>query len=279
MNFGELFICFFFYSLIGWLYESLFCSILGERRFINRGFLLGPYCPIYGSGAVLCLLVLEGNNNVLEVFLIASVLCSVLEYATSYCMEKIFHARWWDYTNLPFQLHGRICLYGGIIFGGGMVVFKFLLQPIFMKLITQLDEKWLNGSAAVLLIAISIDMILTLGSWKGLNDHFRILHNAIYNKTDEAFAKLTDQFWDTTISSMAEKGYGFFIRVKNKKIKFKSNEVRFFRAFPNISIPAYEEIIKQFRIKESVKLNSSKKRIKKPGSTPDIRVEEVIPHK
>ena len=261
MDLSELFLWFFFYSILGWLYESLFCSIFGERRFINRGFLLGPYCPIYGTGAILCWLVLKNNTNIFEVFVIAAVLCSIVEYITSYCMEKIFHARWWDYSNMPFQLHGRICLYGGIIFGSGVVVIRFLVQPNIMKLTSLINESLLNGLTLGLLIIIGIDTVITIGNWKGLNEHLSILHNAIYDKADGTFSKLTDQFWSIPISSVVEKGHGLFIRVQNINVKLEANELRFFKAFPNIQIIGYEEILKRLQIKEKIKKLSANKKL------------------
>ncbi|ETA81706.1 putative ABC transporter permease [Youngiibacter fragilis] len=276
MNLSELFLCFFFYSFLGWLYESLVCSIFGERRFINRGFLLGPYCPIYGTGSILCWLVLKDNANMLEVFAIAAVLCCVVEYITSFCMEKVFHARWWDYSSLPFQLHGRICLYGGIIFGGGVVIVKFLIQPTLLQMTTQLNQSLLDVLAVVIFAVAGIDILVTLGSWKGLNKHLSIIHNAIYDKADGTFSKLTDKFWDTPISSVVEKGHGIFIRVQNINVRLSSNELHFFRAFPNIHIPAYEEIIKRLSIKEKMKMNSETKEHQEVDCTPDTSVEDVI---
>jgi len=276
---SELFLWFFFYSLLGWLYESIICSIFGERRFINRGFLLGPYCPIYGTGAILCWLVLRDNTNIFAVFAVAAVLCCAVEYITSFCMEKVFHAKWWDYSNMPFQLHGRICLYGGLIFGGAVVIVKFFVQPTLMQFTALLNESLLNGSALVLFIVIGIDVVLTLGSWKGLNEHLSILHDAIYDKADGTFSKLTDRFWDTSISSVVEKGHGLFIKAQNINVKLEPNELRFFRSFPNIHIPAYEEILKRLRIKENLKINSAKKRHQESDCSPEISVEDVIQYK
>jgi len=276
MILSKLFLCFFFYSLLGWLYESLLCSIFEERRFINRGFLLGPYCPIYGTGAVLCWLVLRDNTNILEVFVIAAVLCCAVEYITSFCMEKIFHARWWDYSNLPFQLHGRICLYGGIIFGSGVVIIRFFIQPTLLQMTGQLNQSLLDALAVVSLVVIGIDIFVTLGSWIGLNKHLSTLHNAIYDKTDGTFSKLTDKFWDTSISSVVEKGYGLFIRAHNINVRLSPSELRFFRAFPNIHIAAYEDIVKRLRIKEKVKINSENKGHQELDCTPNTSVEDVI---
>ena len=103
----------FFYSVVGWIYESTLCSVRAHK-FINRGFLNGPYCPIYGWGAVLDILILgKVQNPVLLFFLGAIVTCS-LEYFTSYIMEKLFHARWWDYSKRKFNINGRVCLLGAV---------------------------------------------------------------------------------------------------------------------------------------------------------------------
>lgn len=253
MSYSEFFFYFFVYSFLGWFYESTLCSLVGERRFINRGFLLGPYCPIYGTGAVLCWLVLKNSTNVFWVFGSSAVLCCSLEYITSFCMEKFFNARWWDYSNMPFQLQGRICLYGGVIFGAGNVAIRFIVQPALMQLIMNIDQGPLFVFALLLFGIMVIDTALTLISWKGLNQHLGVIHDAIYDKADGTFSRLTDRFWDMRISSIIEKGHILFVRVQNLDIKLERNELRFFRAFPNIRIHAYEEILQRLRIKEQLK--------------------------
>lgn len=90
-----LFLWFLFYSFAGWVYESILVSV-SERRLVNRGFLNGPICPIYGCGAVLAIVLLHDLHNPFAVFLISSIGACMLEYVTSWGMEKLFHARWWD---------------------------------------------------------------------------------------------------------------------------------------------------------------------------------------
>ncbi|WP_312280984.1 putative ABC transporter permease [Oscillibacter sp.] len=275
MTLSEVICYFFFYSFLGWLYESLLCSIFGEHRFINRGFLLGPYCPIYGAGTILSWLVLRNSKSVFVVFLTAAVLCCALEYVTSYAMEKIFHARWWDYSKMPLNLHGRICLYGGVIFGGGIVLIRFLVQPKLIQLTSLLNENLLNGMATVLLVLLGTDIILTIGNWKGLNAHLSLLHNEICDKADGTFSKLTDRFWDTPLSSVVEKGQGLFIRVQNISVKLEPKELRFFKAFPNIYIPAHEEILKRLHIKEKAISNATKKS-ESADNSPGISVKDKV---
>ena len=109
------------YSVIGWVYESTICSI-GQRKLINRGFLNGPYCPIYGTGAVLVLLVLGRIQNPVLLFFAGAVLTCSVEYLTSWLMEKLFHARWWDYSKRKCNIGGRVCLIGAVVFGAFSVV-------------------------------------------------------------------------------------------------------------------------------------------------------------
>ena len=127
------FLWFFLYSLFGWTYETTLCSIT-ERKFVNRGFLNGPYCPIYGAGALLVIVLFGKMTNPFQLFLCSAVVTCVLEYLTSYCMEKLFHAKWWDYSSHRFNLHGRICLEGGLIFGLLSVLIVLFVHPFVGKM-------------------------------------------------------------------------------------------------------------------------------------------------
>lgn len=101
---------FFVYSFLGWLWESTVCSLYNEKQLINRGFLVGPLCPIYGAGALCCYFALYHVQNPVAVFVLSALLCCALEYLVSYTMEKIFHTRWWDYSDFPFiKWAGFVC--------------------------------------------------------------------------------------------------------------------------------------------------------------------------
>ncbi len=122
------FLWFLFYSIVGWVWEVIICSI-PQKKFINRGFLNGPYCPIYGWGACLDVAILGGIQQWWLIFILSVLLTGVLEYATSYVMEKLFHARWWDYSNRKFNINGRVCLLGMVVFGVFSVLLLKLLHP------------------------------------------------------------------------------------------------------------------------------------------------------
>lgn len=111
------FLLFMIYSFLGWCMEVIVCGI-PSKKFINRGFLIGPYCPIYGYAALsMALLLRQYKDDVFALFILSAVICTFLEYITSFGMEKLFHARWWDYSHKKFNINGRVCLINSIYFG------------------------------------------------------------------------------------------------------------------------------------------------------------------
>ena len=124
-------IYFFIYSLMGWLLE-VGSKFVTTGKFVNRGFLIGPICPIYGYCMVLLtLLIGTGDKDILSIFLKSILVCSLIEYGTSYIMEKVFKARWWDYSNNRFNINGRVCLETMLPFGIMGTLALYFLQPAF----------------------------------------------------------------------------------------------------------------------------------------------------
>ena len=155
------FLLFFFCSMLGWLMEVT-CKLFQFHRFINRGFLIGPDCPIYGFGAVFVTLLLSGfSDHPVAVFLLAMLVCGTLEYVTSYVMEKLFHARWWDYSQRKFNLNGRVCANTLIPFGLLGLVMVYFLKPLVFGWFDALSETALyalSGSLAALLLTDTGDL-------------------------------------------------------------------------------------------------------------------------
>ena len=111
------FLLFIIYSIIGWILEIIF-AFINLKKFVNRGFLIGPYCPIYGAGCLLLTILLSKYaEDTIVLFALSIIICSILEYLTSWIMEKIFKLRWWDYSDMKFNINGRICLETMIPFG------------------------------------------------------------------------------------------------------------------------------------------------------------------
>lgn len=163
-----LILLFYTYSFIGWLIEVI-VSIIQRHKLINRGFLIGPICPIYGFGGVLILILLNRYaDDPLILFIMSVVVCSILEYFTSYLMEKIFKNRWWDYSDKKFNINGRICLECAIPFGIAAVIMFYGLNPVLISAYTKLSFELLRIIALSLLaitivdVAVSYSIILTL---------------------------------------------------------------------------------------------------------------------
>ena len=133
----NLVLLFFAYAFLGWCIEVTL-KYFQFHRFINRGFLTGPWLPIYGSGAALITVVIKGlaplEFSVGTTFAVSFLLCGFLEYMTSYVLEKRFHARWWDYSQKPMNLHGRVWIGNLILFGLGGVVIVDLINPLLLRL-------------------------------------------------------------------------------------------------------------------------------------------------
>lgn len=155
------FMLFIVYSFLGWFME-MFITIVFHGRAYNRGFLIGPLCPIYGIAGVLITLIVGQQENMLEIFCVVMIFGAVIEYTTSYMMEKLFHARWWDYSDQPFNVNGRICL--GAIFGFGAlgVLAVKIITPFLFHLFYSLDSVWLIWIAAILAVILVCDLIISL---------------------------------------------------------------------------------------------------------------------
>lgn len=173
---------FIVYSFLGWVCEDIYVGV-GEGKFVNRGFFYGPYCPIYGFGALIVLVfLLPYNSNPILVFLGGIILTSVLEYFTSWIMEVLFHERWWDYSSYPFNIHGRVCLRNSLLFGLMALVIVYIVHPYINGFFTFLYSNYLlllNGLYILALVGIVIDSIFTLKSLMKRNSLIINIHDLI----------------------------------------------------------------------------------------------------
>lgn len=148
---------FFCYSLLGYLVEVAYCSIR-EKRLVNRGFLHGPYLPIYGFGSLLVILFFSRFSEHMILLFVLSVLgTSVLEYITSYLLEVFFHAKLWDYSTYPLNIHGRVCALNSTLFGLLSLSLIYVIHPALARLLSMLREPSLSLGARLILLVISID--------------------------------------------------------------------------------------------------------------------------
>ena len=155
------FYIFIIYSFLGWLMEVLLVSFQ-QRKITARGFLIGPWCPIYGFGALFVTLLLKKYyEDSIVLFIMSFLLGTILEYITSYLMEKIFKARWWDYTNHKFHINGRVSLTTSLGFGLLGVILVYVFNPFFLKIISNIPNILFNTVMIIILPIFVSDVIIS----------------------------------------------------------------------------------------------------------------------
>ena len=177
---AKIFLWLILYSFLGWVYESTLCSIT-SRSLVNRGFLNGPLCPVYGFGALTVILAFwqEPNISPWNLFFSSMVLTCTLEYITSWGMEKLFHARWWDYSEYRYNINGRVCLLGALAFGSFSVVLIKVVHPRVMAVVDSLPAQGLLAAAGLCFIAGAADCFVTVRHILTLNGRLAEIQEAL----------------------------------------------------------------------------------------------------
>ena len=156
------FLLFIIYAFIGWVIEVI-DAYIKTGKFVNRGFLIGPYCPVYGIGCTLMIILLSKYlDDIVVLFFMCIVTFSILEYMTSFAMEKLFKARWWDYSNKRFNINGRICLETMIPFGLGGVFIMYVVNPVIMYVLTSMPDILLTIFSIVIGILYTLDLCVSV---------------------------------------------------------------------------------------------------------------------
>ena len=162
-KFLNLFLQFIIYSFMGYIIEVTSCSFRNKKLTLNRGFFLGPYLPIFGFSCMLMgSIILRYKDDLFTVFVMSAFICTTVEYITSYVLEKIFKARWWDYSNHRFNLEGRVCLFNSLLFGIGGIFFCYVINPITVFIIKIMPILIFRIVSISLLVLFLIDVIITI---------------------------------------------------------------------------------------------------------------------
>ena len=211
------FLLFISYAFLGWCMEVT-CKFIQYKKFINRGFLIGPYCPIYGWGALAITL--------LVLFVMSTLICSIIEYLTSYFMEKKYHARWWDYSNKKFNINGRICLETLIPFGILGVAIMYGTNPILFKLYNQIPQLVINILTVILFIGFIVDNIISSNIISSINvEGNKLIKDNTEEITEKIKQVLRQKSWLHRRLINAYPGLKD-IKVKIKKVEQKIDERR-----------------------------------------------------
>lgn len=169
---------FFVYSLAGWLFEVVI-SLFQHHRFVNRGFSFGPVCPIYGVGALLAILFLSRLPGPLAQFVVGFFAAGILEFGTSWAMERIFHARWWDYSNIPLNLNGRVCVPGLMLFSLLMLGVNFVAQPALEAAFALVPPQALVLATMAACLVFAVDLTASVIRMQGFAEKLRGVQGAL----------------------------------------------------------------------------------------------------
>lgn len=194
IKFSYSFLLLMVYSVLGWCGEMVYCSISQRRLCEKRGFLNGTICPIYGHGALVVLLCLDGGcKNPVLTFLLGAILTSIVEYLTSYVMEKLFHMRWWDYSRYRFHINGRVCLLNSTLFGIASVFLCHLANPPIENWLSNLLISGAGVPLAIVTLVIYLaDIVLSVRSAIQISGHLAKLH-AIQTELEEKLEELKSE--------------------------------------------------------------------------------------
>lgn len=225
------FMLFIIYAVAGWICEVVL-QLVQKHKLSDRGFLIGPYCPIYGCGAILITLCLTPfYEHPIGLFVLAMVLCGVLEYVTSFIMEKAFNARWWDYSNMRFNINGRICLETLIPFGIAGLLIIYVFNPFLLSALQGIQSNTLNIISIVIAIIFAADVIVSskiIYNFKRTNKE--VSQSETKDSTDEISEKVRDILRNKSLLNRrlinAFPNFTTILKEKGEEIKRKTAEVK-----------------------------------------------------
>ena len=223
-NYYNLFLLFFIYSFLGYIVESISVSLMEKKVVWNRGFLVGPYVPIFGTGAMTMILTLQKyKDDIVALFIMSMVVCLTIEYLCSLVAEKIFKLRWWNYSDKLFNINGRICLQNGILFGiGGVLIVKYVNTWI-ENLILLLPNSLMVTLSIILTIIFVSDTILSLHTVIKFNSSFK-RYSA--DNTQEVKKKILEELQRNLLLNRLVKA---FPNAKDKRDHYKQLRNEYFK--------------------------------------------------
>lgn len=235
MTSNELILYFTIYSFLGWCSEVLF-AYYKQKKFVNRGFLHGPFCPVYGFGVLLVVLLIGNVNNILLLFILSIIITSVLEYLTGYALETLFHCKWWDYSTRFLNLKGRICLKFSIFWGVVCTIIIKIIHPVIAEAVNLFGTCTGRAEGIItkcIFLYFWTDLIITITSMYDFNHILKALHETTLkyetNLKDLVEASAPANDLNKLKSDLAVKKEFLYNRITK-------NHKRLIRAFPDLKV-------------------------------------------
>lgn len=204
MNAYYLLLYFFVYGFLGWCAEVGYAAVK-QRRFVNRGFLNGPICPIYGVGVTIVITFLMPlKSNLILLYITSVVLVTILEGLTGWAMFKIFHHKWWDYSNIPFNIGGYVCLIFSIMWGVACVVIVDFIHPVIQKILEMLPRTLTIVVLVILCGVMLTDLIVTASAIFKFNKHLESMER-LAGELREISDQIGENIYEATIAAIEKK--------------------------------------------------------------------------
>ena len=236
---------FFVFSAIGWTIECIYCSI-GNKKLINRGFLYGPVCPIYGTGALVFEILLTPLSDPFQkrwwlVVIVGMVLADIVEYFTSYIMEKLFNARWWDYSENFLNLHGRICFKHTCYWGLFSFIFVYVISPAYKYVIGLVPQNIRNIAICLIFVIFFIDLVFTVKATLDIHKLMKKIDSfkASLNEYGELLKLATESIKDATEITYADKKAELVNQFKDIKDNINALNEKSSQLYSNITKRLY----------------------------------------
>lgn len=255
MNFEYYLTYFFIYAFIGWILEVSF-KAMRRGVFVNSGFLNGPYCPVYGFGAVAVLyfLSLVDSSNKIVLLLASMFIASLIEFITGFVLEKLFHMKWWDYSDKVLNIGGYICLEFSLIWAALCFILYEAIHPIIAQFVSHFSTSFLLACDLIFALVLFVDLLATVNMILGINKKFREIEKSsdrIKQVSDKIGVRVAERSLDLKERKeefeSSELGQDFDrrserLRLELRRVFDKKSERRIIRAYPNLRARIEEKL-------------------------------------
>ena len=255
MNFWSLTCAMMFYSFIGWFYESTIFSLVEQGKIMNRGCFVGPYCPIYSVVSILNIYLLDGVTSPFKIVVLSCLTCCLVEYVTSVALEKIFHARYWDYSYFPLNINGRVSVFSGLFFGFAVLFLIKILHPLVLITLSKMSPDIIYYLALFFWAIFIFDAIFTTIGMCNLNRKCKELYDAWDNYVEGKLDVINSKKDLLSKFVIVEKSKDLVVKLKGFNTKFVDLETRYLKAVPDFKSTKYGAVLD--KAKEALKKNKT----------------------
>lgn len=239
------------YSFMGWFYESTIYSLFEQGKLMNRGYFIGPYCPIYAVVSIASVYFMEGIDSPIKIVILSGFIVSAIEYVTSYTLEKLFNTRYWDYSNYPLNLNGRVSVVSGLFFGLACLLLNKVVHPRSVEFFQSVPIKQRSIIALIIWLIFITDLVVTIISMCNLNKKIKALYDAWDEHVENGLDKLNSKKEILENLTIVKKGQSIVVKIKDINQTFMNFEMRHFRAYPKLKSFKYESVVD--KLKEFIK--------------------------